>query len=88
MYESEYASYFSGSIEGFVFEWDVHNIAYQFYTKKGDIANADKAKHLNVGRTIYDDNHGTFTYVMLRAYEMLYPIQAQEDFMKHLSLTD
>ena len=86
MNASKYSTYFSGSIEGFVFEWDVHNIAYQYYDLIGDHENAIKAKSLDVGSTIYADNHGFFTYAMLRTFEILYPNQAQQDLFIHNSL--
>lgn len=86
MYESKYRSYFSGSIEGFLFEWDVHNIAYQLYTDLGDVTKANSAKSLDVGRTIYADNHGYFTYAMLLAYEFQFPVQAANDRMIHNAL--
>ena len=88
MYESEYASYFSGSIEGFVFEWESHNIAYFYYKKNGKEEKAEAAAHLNVGRTIYDDSHGAATWAMLLAYNKIYPDQARRDWLIHISLTN
>ena len=84
MQESEYSSYFIGSLEGFVFEWEVHNMAYYYYSQIGDLENAERAMHVDVGRTIYEDiDHGFFGYAMLRAFEMLYPEQAQKDWLLH-----
>ena len=88
MYESAYSSYFSGSVEGFVFEWDVHNVAYRVYNDLGNVTKANSAKDLDVGRTIYADNHGFMTYAMLRLYELMYPAQARKDLFIHNGLTN
>lgn len=82
LHESEFTSHFDGSVEGFVFEWTVHNIAYQVYK---DPEKKERAKDLNVGRTIYDDAHGIESKMMLRAFEVLYPKQAKKDKAVHSS---
>ena len=51
-----------GTTKGVVVEWDFHNVAYV----GGCILNSDSIKgmagNLNVGKTIFDDNHGSLTW--------------------------
>ena len=80
MYKSKYRNYFAGSLVGFMYEWEVHNLAYAFASATGDTENMIKAKDLNVGPTIYDDNHGTKSIIIMFAgFRLLYPEIAEED---------
>ena len=74
---------FSGSIEGMLYEWELHNLIY-WATQEGD-AWHDKAQHVDLGRTIYDDNHGLFSVIMWASFELLFPEQAEEDKLANCS---
>ncbi|MBQ2735790.1 MAG: RHS repeat-associated core domain-containing protein, partial [Clostridia bacterium] len=83
MNESEYAGNFEGSVVGFVYEWEVHNIAYDFYTFIGDYESVARAKDLDVGRTIFSDNHIPLGSIMQASYWLIQPSYAMSDFLIH-----
>ena len=70
---------FAGSVEGFVFEWQVHNVAYWAYSTIGNTEKAKSAKHLDIGKTIYADNHGKMSGLMFLGFRILYPNLAITD---------
>ena len=77
--------YFSGSVEAMVFEWQVHNIIYASVNKSHPWS--EKAKHVDLGRTIYNDNHGKMSELMINAFELWNPAQAQNDFLIYLNIS-
>jgi hypothetical protein len=74
--------YFSGSVEAIVFEWYVHNAIYAVVDESNPWS--ERAKHVDLGRTIYDDDHGKWTDMMIAAFQMWYPEQAQNDFLIYM----
>ncbi len=62
-----------GSTTGVVFEWVLHNAAY-------DCGKTDQAADLDVGSTIYADRHGIFTVLMIMGYWACSPSFARYDF--------
>ena len=79
MNDSCYASWFAGSVDGFAFEWYVHNVAYDFYHILYNPQKILQAKDLDVGKTIYADQHDGFSKVMIQVFETLYPDEASSD---------
>ena len=81
-----------GSTTGAVFEWQVHNTAYDLgkvfdnmgVTSLGDVL-IKKGADVDLGNTIYDDNHGVATKGMIVVYVLLYPMSAGYDFGVRLS---
>ena len=70
-----------GTSIGMTFEWSLHNVAYVGSSLIGDQATADSAKDVNLGKTIFSDNHGGFIeYGMKHAYMFLYPFGAMYDY--------
>ena len=86
MNDSCYASWFAGSVEGFEFEWYVHNVAYDFFHIAYSPKRIRQAKNLDVGKTIYADQHGGFSTVMIQVFEALYPDEASLDLAIYESL--
>ena len=62
-----------GSNTGVIVEWAVHNIAYEYATQKGDQKTMDQAGTVDVGYTIWSDNHGIKTAFMIGMYALLAP---------------
>ena len=83
MHKSKYSDFFKGSVAGFVFEWTVHNEIYKVAAAVGNTARMDQAKSLDVGPTIYSDNHGNSSRLMIAVFEILYPIEAEQDRRIH-----
>ena len=86
---TEFASYlknntddFSGSVEAIIYEWELHNYLYTI-TEEDDPWH-DRAKDVDLGRTIYDDNHGIFSKLMWAGFELLFPKQAADDKLIHM----
>ena len=63
-----------GSTAGFVFEWYVHNVAY-------DITGSERAAHVDVGTTIWADRHGLASVGMILSYLVISPISAIYDYI-------
>ena len=57
-----------GSTVGVIFEWFAHNLAYEYYCYVGNDEDAAKAGSLDLGGTIWDDDHPGFTEIMIGAY--------------------
>ena len=78
----------TGSTSGVVYEWVVHNVAYDAgkvirdlgYTDVGQKI-MDKGKDLDFGSTIYDDNHGLESRLMQISYYALSPQNAIYDLI-------
>lgn len=70
----------SGSTTGAVFEWKAHNIAYNLLTElqgKGVSGLNDyikSAQSVNIGSTIYKDNHGLMSVFMWEGYIVYSPV--------------
>ena len=79
MRKSEYKDFFIGTVDGFVYEWEVHNLAYELSTFFGAEKYINQARSVNVGPTIYDDRHGIATDIMTSTYKLLYPASAKQD---------
>ena len=76
----------TGSTNGVVVEWVIHNVAYrtgQFFkvVNLEDIGEEfmSKGKTLDIGSTIYDDNHGFLSGMMWAFYAYVDPINAGRD---------
>ena len=76
----------TGSTNGVVFEWVIHNVAYrtgQFIKVVGleDIGEEfmSRGRTLDIGSTIYDDNHGFLSGMMWAFYACVDPINAGRD---------
>ena len=65
-----------GTTSGAVWEWCVHNIAYDIFSFLGEEQRTNQAAHLNLGATIYDDNHGAFSYAMFASYYLVSSLTA------------
>lgn len=69
---------FSGSVEGMVFEWWLHNVICDVFQNRPNSSYYISAKDVDLGRTIYDDRH-CVSKIMWAAYSILYPEQAKSD---------
>ena len=76
----------AGSTTGIVFEWIVHNAAYAAGEAASFVGFTDfgynlkeKGRTLDIGRTIYDDSHGVFSWAMWGGYALLSPATAIYD---------
>ena len=77
---------FSGSVEGMVVEWQLHNALYQYFDKF-DPENPwhESARSVDLGRTIYDDSHDLWgmsnfaSAAMWSIYSVMYPVEANND---------
>ena len=76
--KSEYRHDFNGSVEGIVFEWDVHNIIYYF----GPAQWEDNARDVDFGRTIFSDSHRGMNMVMWLGFYLTYPEQYYSDLFR------
>ena len=68
-YSSEFSDDIGGTSAGLAYEWEMHNIAYDllcFLEKFGVEVEAEKkkAKDVDVGYTIFSDNHRMLSVVM------------------------
>ena len=89
LYESEYQNDFLGSVDGVLFEWDVHNMIYYgdpFFSFLG-FQWKDPAASVDLGATIYSDPHPGLNVIMWYLYETAYPIQAQADMKAHFGIS-
>lgn len=80
--------YYKGSAKGMQFEWMVHNIAYygatavksiaEVFVGKGNFGALDKtissAIEVNMGTTIFDDDHDEYSKIMLTLYCLFSPV--------------
>lgn len=87
---SEYRDDIKGSTAGMVFEWEVHNGAYyglQVANAVGfDVSSLiESAKSVDLGRTIYDDNHEFSGSVMKWFYSITNLTSAIYDAMVYAS---
>ena len=57
-----------GSSFGMQFEWELHNVAYAFSSVFGLEEYKDQSKHVDLGSTIFEDDHGFLSYVMFAMY--------------------
>ena len=73
--KSEYQADFSGSVEGVVFEWDVHNKIYYYGPSKWE----NNAKDVDLGRSIFSDSHEGLNIVMWFSFFLTYPEQYYAD---------
>ena len=80
-----------GSTAGVVFEWLVHNVAYDAWVITSAVGLdsfgnglMNKGRTLDVGSTIYDDSHGVFSLLMWNAYAQLLPGPAIYDLVVYL----
>ena len=76
---SSFSPYLAGSVEGFVHEWDLHNVAYKYGKLVGDKDIIKRARNLDIGMTIYDDDHGLMSSIMRWLYVLKRPRKAGED---------
>ena len=90
---SEYQDDIRGSTVGMAFEWFVHNVAYVAYStidsfglgsifgmSSDDLqGKMDQARDVDIGATIYADNHGGWSNAMQITYGILFPIPSISD---------
>ena len=90
---SEYQDDIRGSTVGMAFEWFVHNVAYVAYStidsfglgsifgmSSADLqGKMDQARDVDIGATIYADNHGGWSNAMQITYGILFPIPSISD---------
>jgi RHS repeat-associated protein len=69
----------SGTTIGVVVEWGIHNVAHTVYGWIGDTAKVEQAADVNIGKTIYSDNHGAFSVLMIGFYWVVAHIPAAID---------
>ena len=80
-----------GTTTGVVFEWALHNLAYSIAEiithldvpdslLKGAEKVMERSGNLDIGRTIYDDDHGIPTNIMLNWYRLFFPISSVIDY--------
>ena len=73
-----------GTSIGVEFEWTVHNVAYRLLNVVKNIGineilgktideRIDQVAHVDVGKTIYDDEHGVLSYAMQFCYFSIHP---------------
>lgn len=85
LYLKTYTDCFAGSVEGIVFEWEIHNEIY--YSVDESSSWYTKAKHVDLGATIYHDKHDLFgitnlaSIAMWSLYAEVYPEQAKNDWL-------
>ena len=82
---SPYKDDISGSVEGVVFEWEVHNWAFLFFDAIGNAARTESARSVDFGNTIFDDYHLGFTQIMWAGYFLGDPVQYHADLTIYLS---
>ena len=66
--ESHRGEEVSGTTFGIMWEWIVHNAAYDFGVFLDIKTLTDRGKDLDIGNTIYDDNHGIASLAMEASY--------------------
>lgn len=82
----------NGTILGMEFEWFVHNVAYQGLSVLKNLGIndlfgrdmdklMDQAKDVDLGKTIFDDDHGWIGNVMKGAYCVANPVAAVIDLL-------
>ena len=85
---SEYSDDIKGSTAGMVFEWEVHNVTYYVLQVAKDFG-IDKpeliesAESVDLGPTIYNDNHGGSGDIMKALYSASNPITALFDLLAY-----
>jgi len=57
-----------GSSFGMQFEWELHNVAYAFSSVFGLEKYKGQSEHVNLGSTIFEDDHGFLSYAMFAMY--------------------
>ncbi len=82
----------AGSTAGVVYEWAVHNIAYNVgklavsigFDEWGTRTKA-KGQTLDVGQTIFNDSHGVMSVFMWATYCIGSPFSAAYDLYVHIT---
>ena len=79
-----------GTSFGLLFEWQVHDLAYDFLSIIDIFVDSDtitkykdSAQSVDVGRTIYSDNHGILSWVMWVLYKFSNPVSSIVDLFIH-----
>lgn len=57
-FNNETKNAIDGTTEGMVFEWVIHNLGYVAFTILGNERRAIQAKDVDLGRTLFADDHG------------------------------
>ena len=71
----------SGFTAGIVFEWKLHNLAYDRASLNGNIESMKQAEDVDFGNTIWADDHANWeSYLMKILYIILYPFHAELDY--------
>ena len=83
-YFSDCKDFFDGSVLGIAYEWKLHNLAYDSALIAEDfgidtIELQRKAKDVDLGPTIFYDNHGKFSFIMEFAFSVSFPRIAIRD---------
>ena len=77
--ESEYIDSFHGSHEGVFIEWGCHNVACYI-----PFVDLDRAMHVDLGYTIFDDPNKGFNCLMWGFYAWIFPEEYQDDWNIYL----
>ena len=79
-----------GSSFGVFFEWQIHDLAYYglsfidlFVDSDNVTSYKDSAQSVDVGKTIYSDDHGAFSWVMWGLYIFSNPVSSVVDLFIH-----
>ena len=78
-FNDESKNIIDGTSVGVQFEWMVHNLAYIGSTVIGHEEYKDRARSVDLGRTIFSDEHGTPSVLMWIGYCILHPRAAIVD---------
>ncbi len=81
---SEYRDEIGGTTTGIVYEWELHNAAYKGFLVMQflgvDVTDKiESAQHVDIGYTIFRDNHGFSSHAMQAMYFLSHPISALID---------
>ena len=77
--KSQHKDTVSGSVEGIVFAWWIHNVTYSIGSEHGLESMVNQSRDVNIGRTIYHDNHSGFSRIMWALYRIAWSEQAKSD---------
>ncbi len=79
-----------GSALGAQFEWMCHNVVYYGLTTFKEVTRIEfpnyieQARSVDIGPTIYNDNHGSESFAMLGGYILLFRYVASVDLLYYL----
>lgn len=88
-HSSKYGNTIRGTSRGIQYEWMVHNIAYYATSLLNSLgidtgSMNESAKDVDVGHTIFDDDHGALSIAMNVGYATVHPFHALYDLISYL----